>query len=126
MDKIKRISDVVSELRTVLLETGMKATTIAFVVKRMEKASEQELDSAYFWLVGFKEVHVTDYQNVMLLTPPEVWKNYACIGMVRGTYELDKRREIIKLMHNAWRARPVILTRGPEGKANVKARRPKK
>lgn len=113
---IEQISQLVSELRNVLLEVGIKPTGIAFKKEKIEQAPEKQQEHALAWLKGFKDVYVRDYQKAKSLVPKLTQAMYELSKLSYKTYEEDEVKESRLHLIEAWRKRPAILQRN----ANVK------
>lgn len=105
------ISDILSEIRTELLDSGLKPTAIAFKMERLSGASEKDQESARAWLIGFRDVYIQEYIKVKRLVPEHVWQHYKNHNMRKGLYEIDQRNNVTARLHKAWQDRPACLRR---------------
>lgn len=112
-DLIKEISNVITEIRTPLLESGLGASAIAFKKKKMEEYKPGDLERAIIWLEGFR-VYLSEYEKVKKLVPEAVWNMYRNLGQRKGIYELDERNRVVKILHKEWAKRPPCLNREPK------------
>jgi hypothetical protein len=76
----------------------------------MELSKKEELEKAYAWLVGFKEVYIRDYEAARALQPDSTWEYYKSVG-VKGTYEQNQLASTAKAIRERWDARPNVLKR---------------
>lgn len=123
---MSEIPGLVTGMREILLKCGLSPGAIAYNRKRLDKGSEQELETARLWLHGFKAGYLPMYGKAKALVPEGVWAMYERTG-TSGSYEQNELRIAVKLIRKEWNNRPVILkrTNGPKsiGKKNQSTRK---
>jgi hypothetical protein len=107
---LRQIAAIVTEIRTTLLRAGLTPPQIAYNIQKMELSKKEELEKAYAWLVGFKEVYIRDYEAARALQPDSTWEYYKSVG-VKGTYEQNQLASTAKAIRERWDARPNVLKR---------------
>lgn len=105
---IQQISDIVTEIRTTLLENGFKQAQIAISVSKLKDGTEKEVEAAWKWLEVFKRVNVANLISAYAAVPKETWAFYEQMGL-NGYAE----QRILKLCKEEirvkWKNRPNIL-----------------
>jgi hypothetical protein len=129
---MQRIENLVTELRPILLEAGLKPSAIAYKKLRIVDATDKQRDDAVKWLEKFKVVNVGKYQEAKNLVPPMTRLMYKMSGIGNlETHEEKELKEAINWLKDEWRNRPIILRRDKDvstsktgsksGKRNPKA-----
>jgi hypothetical protein len=130
---MERIERLVTELRPILLEVGLKHSTIAYKKKRILDATDSQRDDAVKWLERFKIVNVVKYREAMNLVP-ELTRNLYMLAGKGGleTHEEKELKEAKSWLKDEWRKRPIILRRDKDvsppkksGKPRIRSRKVK-
>jgi hypothetical protein len=108
---MEKIAQLVNEIRTPLLEAGMKPSRIAYRKKAIEEATELEQEIAVIWLQNFLLDEVAKYKEALNLVPEMTRQMYALSGLSYKTHEEKLMCETKERMFSAWKSRPDILQR---------------
>ncbi len=121
---MQRIEALVTELRPLLLEVGLKPSAIAYKKIRILEATDKQRDDAVKWLEKYKLVFVAKYEEAKNLVPPLTRTMYAMSGISNNeTHEEKEFKEAKRWLREEWRARPIILRRDKDVSASKKGNR---
>jgi hypothetical protein len=116
---MQRIENLVTELRPILLEAGLKPSAIAYKKLRIVDATDKQRDDAVKWLEHFKLVYVGKYQEAKNLVPEMTRLMYKMSGIGNlETHEEKELREAKQWLKEEWRNRPIILRRDKDVSAS--------
>lgn len=121
-----RLIGLYETVRPRLQELGLKMTKLAYNRKKIDSASERELQNCITWLEAFIDVRIKELDRAIGLVPAEMWERYKAMG-AEGLREQRIREQAEKDMLNDWRCRPDLLRRNldePHGKGKNKRTAP--
>lgn len=113
---VEQISHLVTQIRTTLLEVGLKPSTIAFKKERIEEATDQQREVAIQWLQNFQAKELKAYQEAMDLVPALTRNMYRLSGLPKSTHEEVELERTKGAIITGWRDRPSILRRSDNAK----------
>lgn len=99
----ENVQKLLDDLTPILRLAGVPKSQIN--VARGRKYRTRHFLAAFDWLHSFSlSLEFTTFQEVYALRPPEVWENYAAIG-VEGLREQDMLQEAGRNLVRRWRAK---------------------
>jgi hypothetical protein len=116
MNIIKKIEKIHTEMKKIVIESGVQEGQYNFLIKTLNNQSEEYYEVIFEWLKTFKN---NEYKNVNdLLLQFSGWKNYELIGVTnqREQILLRKRQRDLRI---AWHSRPRPLKKVRKKNAKV-------
>ena len=109
MEKTKIISDLISEIKPVLLEVGIGTPSIAFKSKKIEELDEREFGNILKWF-NLVKAAVVNYHDRKGLVPESRWREYENL-CITGLTEQRLLKVAKDALIDIWRKRPEALKR---------------
>lgn len=109
MERIKIISEKISEAKPVLNLCGIKQTSIAFNGKKIEALDDKQFQELIRWFTKF-EFYIANYRTQRALVSEERWEAYKRFQIV-GLQEQVLLSKAKNLIIAEWKSRPESLQR---------------